>query len=479
MQLIYRPTAPVYARGLFLLGVVLAPLAVAAGCIDRPTTLDAPPDRPHAGATLTVAVADPADREPVRQLARAWAVRSGASVTVTDAVFDGTTDVGLIPPAEVARWADTGKLAAVPAALQGPTHPYKWTDLFPVYPTRVLNWRGTAYALPVAAEALVLVYRTDVFDEKTVPRTWDDLLAAAQMLGPDSLPPVPASADVRGAEFFTAAAAYDRVAVSRLNPGELIRDEFFAFQFDAATARPRLTAPAFRHAADVVAKMAPFRGTGDAGPAAAFRGGRAKVGVMTLADLGQVGGAMADRLGVAPLPGASFVFDRDGARRVLDQQTVNRVPYVGWGGRVGVVAADARTAAAAWDFLTDLGLPEGTALDLIASPAWGAGPYRTSQVDVRARARWAGYDLSAAETERLTTALRDNVGPGVQNYRLRLRTPNQAAFAAALDASLDPLMRGTKPPAAAMTEADAQWQGIVDQLPAAEWKAAYRRSLGL
>src|SRR5262245_29681326 len=92
MQPFYGPIAPVYSRRKFLAGALLASLGVAAGCVDRPTTIDAPPVQPHAGVSLTVAVADPADRSLIRQLSRGWSVRSGATVTVTDTLFDGTTD---------------------------------------------------------------------------------------------------------------------------------------------------------------------------------------------------------------------------------------------------------------------------------------------------------------------------------------------------------------------------------------------------
>ena len=239
MQPFYRSTDSVCSRRNFLAGAILAPFGVAAGCIERPTTIDKAPDRPHAGVPLRVAVREPADRDLVRQLARSWTTRSGATVTVTDTPFDGTVDVGLLSPAEMPRWAAPGKLAAVPPAVREPTHPYKWTDLFPVYAARVLTWGGTAYALPVAAEGLVLVYRTDAFANDPVPQSWDELLAAAKRLGPNSLPPVPTAAAVRGAEFFTAAAAYDKLAVGRIIQGQLPGDDFFEFHFSPAAGRPR------------------------------------------------------------------------------------------------------------------------------------------------------------------------------------------------------------------------------------------------
>ena len=182
-------------------------------------------------------------------------------------------------------------------------------------------------------------------------------------------------------------------------------------------------------------------------------------------------------LGVAPLPGAEFTFDAAGTQRPTDQKTVNRVPYLGWGGRFGVVSARCSDPAAAWDFLIDIGLPDGLALDLIASPRWGAGPYRTSQLDSRARPRWFGYGLPAAETDRLIAALGDNLGPSVENYRIRLRTPNQAELAAALDEELRKVIHAREP--ADLSAANRRWKAITDQMPGAKWKALLRTSLGI
>ena len=82
LQQIYRTALPNSARA-FRPALILA-AALTAGCTERPTTIDPPPPRPHAGVTLTVAVADPADRDLARQLARSWAAHSGASVRVLD-----------------------------------------------------------------------------------------------------------------------------------------------------------------------------------------------------------------------------------------------------------------------------------------------------------------------------------------------------------------------------------------------------------
>ena len=75
LGIVVIPSAPmqqIYAAGRAffvsakLLPIIITPFLVAAGCIERPTTIDTPPDRPHAGVVLTAAASDPADREILR-----------------------------------------------------------------------------------------------------------------------------------------------------------------------------------------------------------------------------------------------------------------------------------------------------------------------------------------------------------------------------------------------------------------------------
>jgi multiple sugar transport system substrate-binding protein len=479
MQHIYRTGGTFFSR---TAGPLL--LLVGAGCGERATTIDPPPDSPHAGLALTVAVADPADRDLARQLARSWAARNGAIVRVLDAPFDGTPDLAIIPPADLPRWAAANTLLEAPAARRDPSDPYRWDDLLPAERDKLLTWGGRTYGLPVLGEGMVLVYRKSAFDGKGdrppgPPATWDDLANDAARLGPGSLPPLPADSERLQAEFFTAAAGYDRPAFGRNAGAEVLkqREAFFTFQFDMTTGAPRLDAPAFVHVADLFKRMQPFRGPGT-DPAEAFRTGKAKLGILTLTELGRVGPDAATGLGIAPLPGAGFTFGPNGEHVAPEGGPVNRVPYFGWGGRVGVVSARCTSPQAAWDLLAEAGLPDRGAIDLLADPRWGAGPYRTSQLDARARGRWYAYGLSAAETEQLTTSLRDNLGLAVQNYRLRLRTPNHAELDKSLDEQLRTLLTTpTADPRMAMEAANAKWKAATQSQPG--WVETVRKSLGI
>jgi multiple sugar transport system substrate-binding protein len=482
-QLIYARRRAIFPRaGSSLIGIALLS-ALSAGCIERPTTIDPPVPKPNAGVVLTVAVADPSDRELLSQLARTWSARTGGEVRVVSEVWNGSTDIGLIASADLARWAITGQLAEIPAELKSSAHPYRWDDLLHSYANRLTNWNGRTYALPVVGEGMILVYRKDRFDGKdgrpsAPPATWEELAEHAQKLGKNSLPPLPNDSERLLAEFFSAAASYDRLAVSRINAEELIRNRgrFFEFQFNPTTGDPRLRSPAFDHVAQLFQSMHAFRSSApDA--IAAFNSNKASIGVVTLADLARIRAEIKDKLGIASLPGSPFTFDDDGTKRPNEQQTINRVPYLGWGGRLGVVSAKCGNPSAAWEFLVEAGLPDTTSLDLIANPNWGAGPFRMSQLDNRVRARWFAYGLSAAETDRLIAALNENLGPGVQNYRLRLRTPNQHELAKALDEELRKAIQQRDK--AKLSAAHKRWEEIINRQPREEWIAVLKTSLGL
>jgi hypothetical protein len=141
------------------------------------------------------------------------------------------------------------------------------------------------------------------------------------------------------------------------------------------------------------------------------------------------------------------------------------------------VSAKCTSKAAAWDFLVDAGMPDTTSLELIASAKWGAGPYRNSQLDGRARPKWFSYGLTPDQTDRLTASLVENLAATILNYRVRLRTPNQHELAAVLDEELRRVIVGKDP--ADLSAANKRWLQIIDRQPRAEWKALVAKSLGI
>ena len=144
------------------------------------------------------------------------------------------------------------------------------------------------------------------------------------------------------AEFLSAAASADRLAISRVAPGQDVGDDFFAFQFDPKTGEPRLRTPTFVGAAELLLRAQPYRGA--ATPAAAFQSGRAKLGVITLAELAAVRPATAATLGIAPLPGSAYTFGPNGRKVPTLAGAVNFI-RIRLGNRAGVDFSVAQSAS--------------------------------------------------------------------------------------------------------------------------------------
>ena len=453
------------------------------GCADRPSTIDVRATRPHEGATLRLAVSDPSDLPLVRDLARSWAIRQDARVELLEDPSDDTADVRLIRPSELPRLAEAGALAEVPTEYQSSSNPYRWEDIFIVNSSRLSVWKSKTLAVPVYGEGMVFAYRTDVYPVKNgpaslPPRNWDEVAARAGAAPGKAMAAWPAMPEFREAIFHYLAASLDRPAINRLPSGVLPRDEFFSFHFDTTTGASRLTAPAFIEAGRMMARLTPLLTPG-VDPAESFNKHGASFGIVSLRDLANLDTAIVGKIGIMPLPATSFTLGPKGERQAVPGGNLNRVPYLGWGGRLGVVSSKSAKKEAAWDFWTDAGMPDQQALDLIGATKWGAGPFRGSQIDTRVRPRWLGYRLGTAETDQLTGALRDNIGVGTLNYRAVLRTPNEEEFRLALRPRLKAVIDGTEPAETALLEASAKWTAIIGKLPKDRWNEWLRRSLGL
>ena len=400
----------------------------------------------------------------------------------------GPADVFVVPPAALPALADAGRLAPVPDALRATSNSYRFDALSGVYANKLLAWDRKVYGLPVVGAERVLVYDIKAFADERLdpPDTWAKFGDAAEKLKAGSLPPLPERDEDLDAEFATVAAGYDRLALDKAPAGG-VPEDFFSFHFSAKDGAARIDGPAFVKALDVLRRWQPYRVPGrSADPAAAFLDGKAKLGMATLADVARLqaaGSPARDRFAVAPLPGSECTFDADG-REVPNAPagSANRVPYFGAGGLVGCVRADAANKEAAFDLLTEFGHPDRAGPELIAAAKWGAAPVRSGQTDGRNRNRWLGYGFDQAGTERLVDAVRSNLGSGVLNPPVRLRTPNQDGLmrelAGGVRAALDGPDKGT-PSRDVLAKVAAAWRKQLDGIPKEEWRATYRKSLGL
>ena len=461
--------------------------------------------------TLRIACSDTFDRRALlEQLARDWSARTGARIELLPS---GTStgpapDIWVMPVAEMPAWAAKGELQEVPDTIRGSAHKYQWAQLPAAYAQKLLRWGGKPYALPLVGEGHILVYRADLFAEQqqryeaelkkplTPPATWDDYVRIAQFFkavtkGKPSLPPLPATPEGLDRLFFTIAAPYDRplltegtLAKERKTFSTDTEDEFSSFHYSLASGEPRIAKPAFAHALALLRQMQPCRAApATVDPAEAFQSGQA---VLMLAPLDAVArfqkdSNVRDRFAIAPIPGAGFTFDyRTDVPKQLAEGAVNRLPYLGWGSIVGTVLRGCQNADVAWSFLADAGNPVSTSVELIGAATWGAGPTRLTHLEDQSRNAWLGYGLSAQQTNQLVEQLRLSLAPGVANYRVRLRTPDERAHLLALDKGIREALLSNEPPQIALEKVAERWreldkaQGKSD----AERRETYRKSLG-
>jgi multiple sugar transport system substrate-binding protein len=493
-------------RALFLFaGGPLSALAAlllswAAGCGPSASTQPVPASARFEGATVRVACPAGPAATVVERYARPWASQKGARLEVirSDPLSgppQGNADAWVIAPAELARWANDGRLLPVPANLAKADDPFAWGDLLLVYRSKLLKWGRDNYALPLLGDALLCFYRADRFQEKqhqeafqkkhgrplAAPATWDEFADVAEYfrdaggMGP-SLPPLAADADGLDREFYSVAASFVRSAHAGEASRKASSAERFSFHFDSETGEPRIGTPGFVHALRLLQRLQKCRPPDPARePAEAFRDGRAALCLAAPSWIARFNSdaKLRGKFGVCRVPGGSEVFDyHSGQPREVPGG--NYVPYLGAGGGLMVVPRDSAQPEAAWDLLADLSGPK-TSREIVIEPAWGGGPFRRSHLD--SREGWYAFELGRTQTSALVDGLRQSVE--ASNPVLRLRVPGERVYLEALVEEIRPaLAKGGDPQKALATVAE-RWQKFhADQDPKA-WRSEYRRSLGL
>lgn len=425
------------------------------GCPKPPAA--APVAEPAAPPAVVRVSAPPgAATRLVERYGKAWARSRGLSLELVAPA--ATADLRLFAPTELGRLAP--QLRPLPDALTaGPN----WNGILRLYRTRLLDWGGQKFALPLLGSARLLAYRADRFRAAglAAPATWAEFDAVAARLPQPSLPPLADDDESLLRAFLETAAPLvvrgvteDRLRDRAAN--DLDSRTMFAFEFDPETAEPRLNHPGFRGALDSLRNRAPHR----APKADALADGTASMGVVDLAGLAALNArANPGRWAVARVPGGP-----DG----------NFVPYIG-GGIFAAVSRAAARPADAEQLLAHLSGPT-LSLDVLHDPSFGGGPFRDEHLTAR-REGWFNYGLDEKQTTRLLDVLQAAADPAVVNPALPLRVPEAAEYRAALAAAIRAGLTGDA--AAALAGAEAKWRTIAGGKSVAERRADYRRSLGL
>jgi hypothetical protein len=478
-------------------------VVVASGCpAPKPsvTVEPTPAARPWAGVAVTVRSPDAAMTAALTPVAKRWATRTGA--TVTWSADAAAADIAIVRAPSFGSGCAAGEFLTLPPAVRDPRHPFQLNGQIDAYYEGLAGWQGQPFGVVLGADAAVLLYRKDRFDDPTVrsrfrtrtsrdlqpPSSWDDITEVAGFFaGLDAKPSLPAlpSDTVRRLDLFhRVAATTDRPAITTANPyGRSMNDlapEAFSFHFDYATGNPRLTSPGFALALETIVAWAPSAAkAGDGDPVAALEADAAVMAIATLGDLHRLsqkhGGTVPPRYGLVRVPGSRRFYDSlTGKVETVRGSEPNVVPYLSasW---VGGVTAKSSHADAAFDLLGELGSPAGAGA-IVATSAIGSGPWRADLLDTNKRTLWYGYGLAPEPTAALATALRPFVAGDLRNPAVAPRGPGIEAMMAILASHVQSALDGTAAPAKAMADAQRDWLAHDAKLgPPAQVKA-WRRS---
>ncbi|MCX7667110.1 MAG: extracellular solute-binding protein [Gemmataceae bacterium] len=446
------------------------------------STLDTAPVRQFAEKSLKISL-HPSSVDPkmIQEVATAWSRRTGAKVTFLTNE-ESEADIVIFSAKDLPQFAAQDLLRKVPNDIQGLSQAFHWEELLGVYPNKLLLWGDTPFAVPVFGEGRVFAYRLDFFDGKqgrpqAPPKTWEEVIRIAQILGPNCLPALGSEATDLETEWLSIAASYDAESIARL-PSSRLDDSFFNFLFDAKTGQVRLNSPAFVDALKTLQALQPYRSQESA--VASFSKGVAKMGAITLQQLRQIDPAIRAQLGFVCLPGTSYYYASNGVKENAPSGR-NLIPYQGWGAVVGGVTKKCESPEAAWDLLYEFCHPERATFQIIASGLWGAGPIRLSHLQRTEQSDpivlWQGYQLEQGSTFMLLDSLRQHEAPTTINGRTALRTANRQQLIQALDQQIRPVVQGGKDPLAAIQQLEADWKNQIDKFP--NWREHYRLGLGL
>jgi multiple sugar transport system substrate-binding protein len=483
-------------------------LGTAAGCRSKP---DSSASSENSVAVETIRIACPTEPSAalMNHFGRLWSSKAGQHIEVVryqpqkgPGVTDAC-DLWVIEPAQMPHYAAKGELLSVPDELLAPGASFAWDTLLPLFRDKLLIWDKKAYALPLLEEPLLCFYRTDLIDDPSraksfqqshghelkPPETWEDYLEVAEFFNQQirpgidrpcaSLPPLPADERFLDWEYYCLAAPFARRVAGENDPRSAADSSLFSFHYDLKDGAIRINTPGFVHALEIMQKLQKCRPPGRAAdPPAAFERGEA---VLCLANPPWIARFDEDKrvrgkFGFRTIPGTRLVFDFHTGRptKLAD---INYVPYLGARGAMMVVprsSAHPQDAFALASFLSD----PRTSQDIVIEPAWGGGAYRREHLENRTG--WQAFELGTRGSEILVDCIRRTVAYNqIKNPVVRLRIPAQESHMQAVDAELVLALLQGKSAKHALNDAANRWRKLDASVPSEQRLLNYRLSLSL
>jgi len=470
--LFYR--APVIA---FFLLVI----AFAGGC-DKTRQTSPPLGPPAQKTTTTVRVLVVDDRPLANTIRREWTARSGSPIDVSEATTADLlsrarlqADVIVYPAGLLGELASVGRV--VPLSLQVQSHEQVARADIPVTLWQgEIRWGEQVVALPLGSPQFCLFYRRDILDKLGIepPLTWLEYQRAVEQIRQrrdvDSMLLAnvePLASGWAGQLLLARAAAYVR------HPNN------YSALFRIGTLEPLIAGPPFVRALDelksssggereLLSSLTPAK------TLELFLRGRAIFAISWPQRIDLPEGSpelAADKIGVAPLPGAEQVYDveqDEWQQRSLPG--VTHVPLLGIAGRLGSVTSEARQTKAAVDVLVML--TGGQWSGSIASGSNHTAPFRSSH-NVGS---WVDKSLSKS-SGLLSKVLKQSQSAPRWIHSPRL--PGRSRYLAALDSAVTDVLVNDTAADAALGKAAHEWQIITQDIGIERQKKAHQQSLGL
>jgi multiple sugar transport system substrate-binding protein len=419
--------------------------------------------------------------EPLRLRVPEWEARSNAKVSIeeSDAV-DPTADVAATSGVGLAKLPDRRVLSEPTLQsldLMFVHFPYAYRSAFAARDRRPI-------ALPLAADRLLLWYRTDLFGDKSLqeayekqhrrplapPKTWSEYAEIARFL------------QSQKAVKYGCVEACDKSVAGVRSLFARASSHFKeprAFLLDSETGAPKLDGREFARALDEwkEALASSPAGAGSVDAAAArrvFAAGEAGMTLSTTPPLAdphlKKAPGMADKVGVAELPrGAAF---DEKASRWMEISDRKSAPYIATTGYYLSISSKTQNPEAAEQLLLFLSNVKESSY-LVQGARTGLTPLRMELLNESGR--FSSYGLSMRTTTKFFDLVRDGIG--ADDWVTDLRIASSDEFLAALYGPLQDAIAGKKSTADALVAANDAWKKLAEAGGRALLDE-YRQSLG-
>ena len=367
-------------------------------------------------------------------------------------------------------------------------------DIAPYF--REINQKinGKTKLITIDGDFQMIYYRTDILSAAGLqaPRTWEEYLSNAKALNGQDMNG-DGVADY-GSCIFKKRNAQSYFAISTVAAGAVqSKGTAEGLFFDLETMKPKINNEAWKAAFEL------FKATGEYGPPEELNQdigdtrGLVKSGrcaqVIDWGDIGPISieadaTAIKDKMYAAINPGWTSVLDNATGKMVACDATtcpyavdgVNYSPFGAFGGWAGAINAksDQKVKDAAYAFLSYMNQAAQSNVDVTIG--WtGYNPYRNSQLDDTALWVKAGFGEAAAEN--YLGAIKASLNN--PNMSSDFRIPGAQQYSGVvLDTELARYLAGEITVDEALTNIEAGWEDITDDLGRDNQLALYRASLG-